>query len=197
MTSQHLKNILEGDTSSIQELYSSIFQSVKNFVLKNSGQVMDAEDIFQEALVILFRISKREDFKLSCSLETYIYSICRNIWLDRLRRKSKYIYQELDDNHEEVTLDIVDVIQLNERNNLYQRHFLLLKEDCKKVLEMFFEGSSMLQIKEAMGYSSEKYARKRKFLCKNFLVDSIKKDGLYKEFSSNSNEYDEGQRKIL
>lgn len=77
--------------------------------------------------------------------------------------------------------NIVEVAEKNERYRLYQKHFQLLGSDCQKLLQLFFDKVPLKQIAQIMGYKSEKYAKKRKYRCKEYLVTSIKQDLNYKK----------------
>lgn len=177
-----LSLIVEGDAKTINQLYQKCFPSIRQLVLSNSGLLEDAEDIFQEALVVLYRKIKDNTLILNCALSTYIYSICRNMWLDRLRRQSKTI-GVIDGDREIIDLDddTVETIYQNDRYRLYQKHFKNIGEGCKKLLTLFFKGEPMKLITKVLGFGSEQYTRKRKFKCKEKLVNSIKSDPLYKE----------------
>ncbi len=56
-------------------------------------RVDDARDIFQEAMVVLYEKSKDTTFSLNCQIKTYVYSVCRRLWLKRLQQLSKYSTQ--------------------------------------------------------------------------------------------------------
>src|SRR5438105_3491460 len=80
-----------------QKLYA-YFPVIKKLVLKNNGTKQDAEDIYQEALIILMRKSREANFMLTCSVNTYLYSVCRFLWNDRLKARNKKMVVELDKN---------------------------------------------------------------------------------------------------
>lgn len=184
-----LRLLSKGDRSVIAELYDSIFPKIKRYILNNSGGLSDAEDTFQEALVVIFRKLKEGNLSLTCSLTTYIYSICRNIWLDRLRRTKKFTALSAhEEEYVELGEDTIETIHQNERNNLFQKHFLKMKKDCQEVLKLFMEGVSMKQISIDMGYGNEEYARKKKYMCKKNLVNNIKKDPLFSELEDDNRE---------
>jgi len=177
-----LNLIVKGDTNTINQLYQKCFPAIRQLIVNNSGLLEDAEDVFQEALVVLYRKIKSNTLVLNCALSTYIYSICRNMWLDRLRRQSRTV-GVIDGNREIVDLndDTVEKMYQNDRYRLYQKHFKRVGEGCKKLLTLFFEGKSMKLITKTLGFGSEQYTRKRKFLCKEKLVNNIKGDPLYNE----------------
>lgn len=179
-----LQLFLRGDKKTIEEMYDKIYPTIRRYVLKNSGREADAEDMFQEALVVLYRKLKEGELALSCSLATYIYSISRNIWLDRLRRAQRQAPLNVDEvEFVELNEDVLQTIHENERNLIFQKHFNTLAVQCQKVLKLFFEGSSMKEISEELGYKNEEYARKKKYLCKKNLISNIKKDPSFKELA--------------
>ena len=49
-----IKQLRKGNPKAISLLYE-YFPIVKNYILKNSGLVSDAEDVFQESLIILYK----------------------------------------------------------------------------------------------------------------------------------------------
>ena len=69
---------------------------------------------------------------------------------------------------------LMEDILLNEQYRLYRKHFRKLGKDCQKVLEMYFDKVSMAEIARRMGFASEGYAKKRKFKCKEKLIQLIK-----------------------
>jgi len=177
-----LASIFKGDAETLNQLYRDSFPAIRQLVLRNSGLIEDAEDVFQEALVVLYRKIKGDNLVLRCRLSTYIYSICRNMWLDRLRRLSRTV-GVIDVDQELVDLDddLITTIHKNDQYALYQKHFQTIGEGCQKLLTLFFEGKGMKFITHAMGFGSEQYTRKRKFQCKEKLITNIKKDTLFNE----------------
>src|SRR4028118_1813950 len=66
-------------------LYKFYYPSIKHYIQKNQGNNADAEDIFQESIIVLFEKIDSPDFILTSSLKTYLFAIARNLWLKRLR----------------------------------------------------------------------------------------------------------------
>ncbi|KOH46991.1 RNA polymerase sigma factor [Sunxiuqinia dokdonensis] len=179
-----LHGILRNDNLILQYIYKNYFYKINFFIKKNSGDDEDSNDIFQEAIIIIYRKLKANDLVLDCEFETYIYSVCRFLWLKQLEKR-KNEKEKIQDNHEfnEEIYDrsFEETADLNEKYKLYQKHFKNLGKDCQKILQLFFDKVPLKQIAQVMGYQSEKYAKKRKYKCKEYLVKSIKQDIEYKK----------------
>jgi RNA polymerase sigma factor (sigma-70 family) len=75
-------------------LYSTYFPSVAYYVRGNQGSLKDAEDLFQETLLVLVDKLSQPDFHLSASLKTYLHAIARNLWLKKLRDQKETIVED-------------------------------------------------------------------------------------------------------
>jgi len=182
-----LSGIQRNDTVILQYIYKNFYSKINFFVKKNNGDDDDANDIFQESIIIIYRKLKSNDFIMDCSFETYLYSVSRYIWLKQLEKR-KIEKEKVKDNHE-YNEDIYDdgldkVVDLNEKYRLYQSHFVNLGKDCQKILQLYFEKVPLKNIAQIMGFKSEKYAKKRKFKCKEYLINSSKEDLEYKSITN-------------
>lgn len=166
----------------IKYVYRELYPVIKNLVVSNSGTDEDAEDVFQDALVIVYKKGKDEGLVLSSSFKTFFYSVCKNLWLQRLG-KQKDIRQTFVEIEEPITLPESITKEMhaieNEKIKLYQKHFLSLGDDCQKVLRLFLRKISLREIAEIMGYKTEKYAKTRKYDCKEELKNRILNDPNY------------------
>jgi len=176
-----LHALLAGDNNGIREIYRLYLPRAASLITRNGGNAEDAKDIFQEALIILYEKAQKPGFTLNSSLYTLIYGICRNLWGNRLQKRSgsnvtfsgegKYRFDE----------DTEKSIEQAEENKVFWDSFNRLGEDCQKLLRLFFDKVRMEKIAELMGYGSVSYAKKRKFQCKERLVDIVKADLRYQE----------------
>jgi RNA polymerase sigma factor (sigma-70 family) len=186
-----LNGIRRNDTIVLQYIYKNFYSNINFFIKKNSGDDDDANDIFQEAIIIIFRKLKVNELALDdCTFETFLYSICRFLWLKQLDKR-KIEKEKIKDNHvynEDLYDDGLErVADLNERYRLYQKHFINLGKDCQKILQLYFDKVPLKNIAQIMGFKSEKYAKKRKFKCKEYLIKSIKQDLEYNKILSGDN----------
>ncbi len=182
---QILKGVLRHDSLILQYIYKQYYYKISYFVRKNQGSEDDASDIFQEAIIIIYRKLKENDliFEKS-SFAGYLFSVCRFLWLKQLEKR-RIERERLNDTlpFQENLYDenLVELVNKNERYGLYQKHFATLSTDCQKLMQLFFEKVSLKEIAKIMGYKSEKYAKTRKFKCKEILVKRIKQDTEFKK----------------
>ena len=172
------------DSGIIRHVYKEFYPTIKFLITTNSGTETDAEDVFQDALVVLFKKIAREDLILTSSFKTFLYSICRNLWLQRLDRRvfsSEFLEME-DLNELQDNLYLEQPEEEHEKYRLFQQHFLKLSEDCQKILHLFLGKTSLKEIAEIMGFKTEKYAKTRKFMCKEKLKNSIINDPNFKKY---------------
>lgn len=177
-----IDGIRERDTRILDYIYENYIHQIKDLVIQNSGTIEDAKDIYQDAVLIIYQRVREKELKLNCTFGTYIYSVCRLLWLKNLEKKKterKYLDEksnlvELDDN-------LLDKFEKNDRQKLYQYHFNKLSFKCQKILELSLAGISANEIARILNFKSEVYVRKRKHNCKENLVSKIKMDKRYLE----------------
>jgi RNA polymerase sigma factor (sigma-70 family) len=172
------------DNRVLQYIYKNSFTPVRQLILSNAGSENDAEDIFQEALIIIFKKLREEaKFELNAAFTTYIYSISRLLWLKHLRNVKKIVIDPLNRDHEErIEFEEPPPVQDKDlRVAIYQRTLLKIPEDCQKILRLTAQDITSKEIARQLGFRSESYVRKRRHYCKEFLINMIKEDPEYKE----------------
>lgn len=177
-----LEGVRNSDPIVINEIYRQILPGIIAYIRGNSGSEDDARDIFQEALIVLYRKVSAGNLELTCTLKTYLSSICRNLWLNRLRdHKEVGVIEgvEFIDPDE----DLEHLMELTSRRRLFLKCFHQIGEKCKQVLELFFSKTPMKEIAKELE-TSESYIKKRKFACKEKLVSLIKNDPLFQELKT-------------
>ncbi len=175
------KAVIDGirnqDDKVLNYLYDNYYQTVKNHVLKNSGSDEDVSDVFQETIIMLYQKIYENNFHLTSDLKGYFFGIARNVWNNELRgkKKTQELPVDLPDEPEEEVLDPAF-------QKIMTRAFNKLKPDCQKVLTLYYDGCSYEEIAEKMNLKNETYARRKKYLCKEALMEFIKQDPEYNEF---------------
>jgi RNA polymerase sigma factor (sigma-70 family) len=159
--------ILNNSEIVLKRLYLAYFPMVLQLIINNSGDEDDAKDIYQEAIIVLYNKVKAGDFELSSKLKTYIYSVCRRLWLKRLSQLSRHAgdikdFQEYLAVDDDIENNRERDIEFNKMGNALQ----LLGEPCKTIIEDFYIHSrSMQEICENFGYTNSDNAKTQKYKC--------------------------------
>lgn len=173
-----LEGILRQDEKVLSYLYDNYFQTVKNHVLKNSGSKDDVADVFQDTIIALYQQVSETNFTLTSDLKGYFFGIARNIWNVQLRQKKRNSELTVDVAEEDDSDDLFDPAL----EKILSRSFQKLKPDCQAVITLFYNANSYEEIANKMKLKNETYARRKKYLCKEALIELIKNDPEYKEY---------------
>ena len=84
-----LRGLAQNDRQSVETIYRQHYNMVQTMIVNNSGSIDDAKDIFQEALIVLYEKAKSGTFELNCQIKTYVFSVCRRLWLKRFYQLQK------------------------------------------------------------------------------------------------------------
>jgi RNA polymerase sigma factor (sigma-70 family) len=174
----------------LEFLYNEYFPKVSRLVMTNGGSEHDARDIFQEALIIVFNRLQKNKLVIKSSFHNFFIILCKFMWF-RQNNNNNYsaaegkegeFFQEddalatLNDNPGE---NLIKEQLAGRYEKIYQRHYRKLGGDCKRVLKMFFRKKSFREIASIMGYANEDYARRKKYLCMQYLMKMICQDPEY------------------
>ena len=172
-----IHGIKNRDNDILHYVYKTFYPVIRELVIRNYGKGDDAKDVFQEALVVIFRKTQEDDFSLHSSFTNYLYTISRFIWLKMLKRR-KLMYEKLTEIIHPLEMESEDILEIEAslERKVYQYYFSKLGKDCKEILTLFYNDMSFREIAEKLGKSSEEYVRKRKHDCKEQLIKMIKAD---------------------
>ncbi|MEJ5963245.1 RNA polymerase sigma factor [Pedobacter immunditicola] len=159
--------ILNNSDEALNKLYVGYFPMILQFILNNNGDEEDAKDVYQEAIIVLYNKIKSGDFELSSKLKTYIYSVCRRIWLKKLSKESKKAINVAD--FEDIEAVETDMEVHEEKDQQFEKmksSLELLGEPCKTIIQDFYINSlSMQEISEKFGYTNTDNAKTQKYKC--------------------------------
>jgi RNA polymerase sigma factor (sigma-70 family) len=162
-----LKGLAQNDRRVIEAIYRDNYPMVQAFILTNSGNTDEARDVFQEAMIVLFEKAASGAFELNCQLRTYVYSVCRRLWLKRLQQLKRYGAPV--ENIEE-SVPVEEDLAAHEKR---EAEFLLMEtamskvgEPCKSLLEAYYlQKKHMQEIAGDFGYTNADNAKTQKYKC--------------------------------
>ena len=155
-------------------LYRQYYGVLENYILQNSGSSDDAADIIQEVMLIFVQMISEGKFRAESSIKSFLYSICRNLWIRELRkRKSSAARQEkYEESTEKVDSDVSESIAKTESLKYIMGLFQELGNKCKQILQLFYyEELPMKEICEKLDFSSEQVLRNKKYKCLKSLIE--------------------------
>jgi len=175
---KYIEALKNNNTALIDEIYQKWFPEVKNYVIKNNGDVNDAADLFQEGLMAILRKARKDDFVLSVPFGGYFYFIYKNKWIDKLRKNKtmKVINDEEERYKDEVAAKTMaeQTVEQDDRYQLYKICFKKLTEACQEVLRLTFEGFTPQTIMEKLKFATVNSANQRIHRCRGNLHKLIK-----------------------
>jgi RNA polymerase sigma factor (sigma-70 family) len=173
-----INGVRNQDDKILNWMYDHYFPSVRNHVLNNSGSDEDVSDVFQDTIIVLYNQITEDNLALTTDLKGYFFGIARNVWSSHLRKKQKTIELEIDIADEEDDEGQYDPIL----ERIISRVFQKLKPDQQMVMNLFAEGHSYEEIAIKMDLKNEINARRKKYVCKEALLELVKEDPEYQEY---------------
>ena len=151
-----------------------------------SNERIDIEDIFQDAILVLYENIVNKDFVLASntSLQTYLNSVCRNQLLKKIGKNNVVELNENkgnDEDHDEVMEFnplIVDTLEefvdiKEQQFNAMEKALEKIKEaggHCYELLTLFwYHRKSMSELSEVFGYSNADNTKNQKARCQKRL----------------------------
>jgi RNA polymerase sigma factor (sigma-70 family) len=143
------------------------FPMMRKMILNKGGNAEDAEDIFQEALIIFCRKVKEPGFQLTAQSSTYLFSVCRFLWKDELKKRKHLTSIDFETGFNPAEeKEMEDLAQQEHRAELAEKVLNELGERCRELLLLFYNaGLKLKDIASKMGYNSESTAKNQKYKC--------------------------------
>lgn len=167
MRDQHILKLIRNGKHSkaLDQLYKN-YPAVRTLITSKGGNEEDARDVFQEALIIFCEKAIDPNFTLTAATSTYLYSVSRFVWSDRLKKKKKEVLQfDTSFSATEIT-DMEYHIEMETKYREMDHILEKIGQKCKEILQSFyFKKKDMKTIAAEMGYNSDKIAKNQKYKC--------------------------------
>ncbi|HTP79497.1 MAG TPA: sigma-70 family RNA polymerase sigma factor [Bacteroidota bacterium] len=160
-----------GNEEVLLELYRSHRAMILAYVTHNSGTADDADDLLQEAVIVLWERVRDGSFEYRSKLSTFLYGVVKNLWSRRLARKRRERPADPDpDAIAGEDPDALETIVRSEEIEAVQNAMRKLSEQCRKLLLLFYwEMKPMEEIATLMGFANADTAKSKKYQCKKSL----------------------------
>ena len=150
----------------LRQIYLDNRTNIDLLVRSNRGTAAEAKDVMQEAVIAFYENVIKENFKGESAISTYLYSIARFIWLNRLKRKNLEINKLAEAIQNAPEPELPRYMTSHEEKLQMLELFRRLGNDCQRVLmDSIYHNLDMKDIAQNMGYNNEQVARNKKHLC--------------------------------
>ena len=172
-----IEQIRSEENTSFELLYKFYFPSIAYHIKQNAGSKEDAEDIFQEAIVVLLQKVRQDNFILTSSLKTYLFAIAKNLWLKRLRDEELVSLEDEDlvlvlPGAEAEIFEIETQLEKSDEQKV-QTWLEKITENCQRILKaIFFYEEPMDSLMKKMGWKNKHTAANQKYKC----IEQVKKE---------------------
>ena len=182
---RYVTALLNDDHRGIREIYANFSGGVKSLVLKNNGNLQDAEDLFNELLIEICEKARKGSFVLTCPFDAFIKMMGYRRWINKLNKTSRKVvtlsdmqgYDTVAD--EDVHAKTEAFERLSQKEALFQEKLNDLSEGCQKVLKLSWTVKPMEKVAKILDVTYA-YLRKRKSVCMKKLVTLVQESEQYK-----------------
>jgi RNA polymerase sigma factor (sigma-70 family) len=162
-----LQGLARSDKKAVETIYRENYNMIQGLVINNNGSAEEAKDIFQEAMIVLYEKVRSGTFELNCQIKTYVYSVCRRLWLKRLQQLNRYSSEPAGP---EAAVPVEEEIEEHEKRNaefeMMDKAISNLGEPCRSLLEAYYlQKRSMQEIAANFGYTNADNAKTQKYKC--------------------------------
>ncbi|MCI1188369.1 sigma-70 family RNA polymerase sigma factor [Hymenobacter sp. DH14] len=165
--------LLADRARALTQLYRQAFPAVRRLVQRQGGSAQDAQDVFQDALVVFYEQAVLGTLELTASASTYLVSIARHRWQHELRRRARLPNEALPDESDALAAEEPEAAE--ETAFAVRDYVERLGVKCRDMLLNFYYFQQPLtQIAEANGYRSVRSATVQKFKCLERLRASVR-----------------------
>lgn len=167
MTDQNLlEEIRKGNREKPLSILYKDFGKVKSNIISSGGNKEIAQEIFNDALMLLVEKVEDPKFELTSKLTTYLYGIARFLWMNELRKQNKTQSVEWSETLILTQEDLGYDFEKEEKLQAVERIIDQLKAKCKQIFELFYyQKQSMKVVADKLNFKSVNSAKTQKHKC--------------------------------
>ena len=176
-----LKQVGAVREKTLEQIYKDdkLRKTIAAHVLHNGGTPQDAEDVFQDTLVLFDRQIRDEKFQGQSSWATYFVGIAKWRWVSLRRKFGRDSFELKIEYHDSPVESVEARVIEGEKRTVIDAVLSQIGTRCQQVLTYYKLSHSMEEIAELMNLSSPEMAKKVAYECRK----------KFKEFVLNNPEY--------
>lgn len=159
-----LDAVLAGDLDQAFRKMYDYYPKIKSMLLSYGASEDDAQDIFQEALLVMTDRLQKPDFVLNAKLSTYLYSVCRFMCKDVIAKNGKTV--DIDSFHSIAEEMVVEYEETEQQYAVVDSVLKQLGEKCMNILiGYYYKKKSMQELADEYGYATVNSVKNQKYKC--------------------------------
>ena len=173
-----ITQIKEGNERACTRVYDKCKAKALGFLRTNGANSDKVQDIFQEAIIVFYQKAREGKFELTSSIQVYVNSICRNMFLNSIRSKKVLVYDNdflFDENIKDNSESYDDEKEV--RITKIEAELLKMKAmggKCYDLLYAFFyENKSIDEMTIQFNYTTAVNTRHQKARCQKRLKEMV------------------------
>ena len=171
------------DKQVIDHLYQTVFPKFKKYIQSRNGNIEDAADVFQDAIVLFYRKVMNHTYNEKYTAYGFLFTVSVNRWINVLRKTNKITLTEDVDEKLSVPVEELEETPFNtEKKSLLTQFFTGIGDKCMELLTYSIYQNLLLEdIALRMGLQSADAAKMQVFRCKQKLFKILEKDPSLKD----------------
>lgn len=164
-------------------LYKNLQPKISKWITTNSGSKEEAQDIFQDSILVFYSYVTKDKFDVSANIEAFIFKIAKNKWINYVKKEGKKTSIEGD-----IAINIEAESSIKNNNQQLISELLeKLGSVCKEILTYtIFYNLSMEDVCSRLGFNNPNTAKTKNYKCKQRLKNLINENPSIKQQLSNA-----------
>jgi len=175
---QYINALRQHNSQQIEEIYKNFAPGIKNFLLSKGASAEEAGDIFQEAIIDIYKLAQKQDFTLTCPLQAFLLLICKRKWINQVEKnKRQGVTKPVDDGYtsvagkdDETTAFYADTL---EKEEIVVAMLQKISDRCRDIIISSYTDKPQQQVADELGVSYA-YLRKKKSICMAELISLVR-----------------------
>lgn len=159
----------------LKDLYKK-WPDIKRYLKARGCNSTDADDIFQEALLIFIRKIEEPSFELTVAPFHYVRNTCKFLWYNQSRKQAKNPKVEVPENLEDFE---GEWFEKEMKFQQIEDAVSQIGKQCQQILQLFYGlGLSMIEVAKKLGIRNGGVAKTQKYRCLNKVKDIVRSNSV-------------------
>lgn len=175
---EYITALKNHDSPKIEEIYQRWAPGIQKYLCSKGASIDEAGDLFQEALIDLYKCARDSSFVLTCPLEAFLLLICKRKWINLLEKSSRQgVTNTLDDGS--IPVAAADQSAAEQDLATWEKETLVVElldqvsARCREIIIASYTEKPQQQVAREMGVSYA-YLRKKKSQCMADLIALVR-----------------------